>query len=27
MEEEVSEPYLEIIEPGAGNRLITAIEI
>ena len=27
MEEEVREPYLEIIEPGAGNRLITAIEI
>jgi len=26
-EEEVHEPYLEIIEPDAGNRLITTIEV
>jgi hypothetical protein len=26
-EEEVREPYVEIIEPAAGNRLITAIEV
>jgi hypothetical protein len=25
--EEVREPYIEIIEPAAGNRLITAIEV
>jgi Protein of unknown function (DUF4058) len=27
MEEEIREPYLEIIEPRAGNRLITAVEV
>ena len=27
VEEEIREPYVEIIEPAAGNRLITAIEM
>jgi len=26
-EDEIREPYIEIIEPAAGNRLITAIEV
>ena len=26
-EEEIREPYIEIIEPAAGNRLVTAIEV
>jgi Protein of unknown function (DUF4058) len=26
-DEEIREPYIEIIEPAAGNRLITAIEV
>ena len=26
-EEEIRQPYVEIIEPAAGNRLITAIEV
>ncbi len=26
-EEEIREPYVEIIEPAAGNRLVTAIEV
>jgi hypothetical protein len=27
LEDEIREPYIEIIEPAAGNRLITAIEV
>jgi hypothetical protein len=27
VEEDIREPYIEIIEPAAGNRLITAIEV